>query len=179
MDVILEAAAQVFDREGLRATTNRVAERAGVSIGSLYQYFPDKQAVLHALAERHIRETDARLRVLFARLRAECPPFEQTTREVLELVVEAHRGRPGLHRLMHRLAPRSVTELDAIDEFEDRVAAEIAFHLRRCERGGDDTERLARTVVHAVDAHLHRVMVRDEMSVDTLRELVERLIAEP
>ena len=37
------------------ASTNRIAERAGVSVGSLYQYFPNKEAVLFALAERHVQ----------------------------------------------------------------------------------------------------------------------------
>lgn len=54
MDALLEAATRVFRREGWRATTNRIAREAGVSIGSLYEYFPDKQALLLALAERHV-----------------------------------------------------------------------------------------------------------------------------
>jgi AcrR family transcriptional regulator len=54
-DAILEAAAQVLERDGPGGfTTASVAERAGVSIGSLYQYFPDKQAILLAAAEREV-----------------------------------------------------------------------------------------------------------------------------
>src|SRR5262249_61882136 len=53
VDVILEAAAQILQAGGLAAfTTNAVAERAGVSIGTLYQYFADKDAVLLALAKQ-------------------------------------------------------------------------------------------------------------------------------
>src|SRR5436190_23326308 len=55
---ILEGAAQVLEAGGLAAfTTNAVAERAGVSIGTLYQYFADKQALLRAVAEREMTAT--------------------------------------------------------------------------------------------------------------------------
>jgi len=55
---LLEAAARVFRAEGYGATTNRIAERAGVSIGTLYEYFPNKEALLLALAEHHVDEAE-------------------------------------------------------------------------------------------------------------------------
>lgn len=55
---VLDGAARVFRREGFAATTNRIAAEAGVSIGSLYEYFPNKQALLVALAERHVSEAE-------------------------------------------------------------------------------------------------------------------------
>lgn len=73
MNTLVEAAAQVFAREGVATTTNRIAERAGLSIGTLYQYYPDKLALLRAVAERHVREADERLCEVFADLRAETP----------------------------------------------------------------------------------------------------------
>lgn len=58
IDAILEASARIVYREGLpQLTTNRIAEIAGVSIGSLYQYFPGKDAVLHALVQREFTRT--------------------------------------------------------------------------------------------------------------------------
>lgn len=58
MSAILEAAAQVLEASGLAGfTTSAVAERAGVSIGTLYQYFADKGSLLRALAEREMTAT--------------------------------------------------------------------------------------------------------------------------
>lgn len=56
---ILDAAAQVFSERGYAATTNHIAEAAGLSIGSLYQYFPDKDALLVTLQRRHLDEVRA------------------------------------------------------------------------------------------------------------------------
>lgn len=57
LEAILEATIQVLLADGIdRMTTTRVAERAGVSVGSMYQYFPNKQALLFALVERRLDE---------------------------------------------------------------------------------------------------------------------------
>ena len=170
MNTLVEAAAQVFSREGVAATTNRIAERAGLSIGTLYQYFPDKLALLHAVAERHLRDADRRLTDVFARLRIDNPPFDAAMREILTAVVALHDDRPRLHALLHRMAPRSVDDLAALQGFEDRICGEVAFHLKRCDRGGDDPQLTARTVVHTVDAQLHRVMTERSFDAREARE---------
>src|SRR5580698_3934439 len=59
VEAVLDAVVRILKREGVKAvTTNLVAERAGVSIGSLYQYFPDKRAIFVVLHERHIEQID-------------------------------------------------------------------------------------------------------------------------
>lgn len=182
MNTLVEAAAQMFSREGLAATTNRIAERAGLSIGTLYQYFPDKAALLHAVAERHVRDADRRLTDVFAQLREDTPPFDATMRTLIEAVVGLHSDRPRLHALLHRLGPqgaRMTAQLEELRGFEDRICDEVAFHLKRCDRGGDDVETTARTLVHAVDAQLHRVMALREFDVEALIVTVERLAPPP
>ncbi len=65
VDSILEAAVQVLERAGADGlNTNSVAERAGVSIGTLYQYFPDKEAILVAVARREMEKTGTGLAAL-------------------------------------------------------------------------------------------------------------------
>ncbi|WP_159930562.1 MULTISPECIES: TetR/AcrR family transcriptional regulator [Nocardia] len=175
VDVLLEAAAQMFTREGLTATTNRIAERAGVSIGTLYQYFPDKHAMLHTLAMRHLFQGGERLGQVSISLRTTEPPFEETMRAIVDVVVDLHRDRPALHALLHRVAARLPGELAALLAFEDYLVDEIGYHLERCGRGGDDAALTARTLVHAVDAQVHRVLTRHELTTDEVMVLVHRL----
>ncbi|MBF6351470.1 TetR/AcrR family transcriptional regulator [Nocardia flavorosea] len=175
VDTLLEAAAQLFGRDGLATTTNHIAERAGTSIGTLYQYFPDKQAILHALARRHVTEAAERLGAVFDELRATEPPFETTLRAVLDVVAELHRDRPGLHALMHRIALREAGELAAVHAFEDHLANELAYHLRRCRRGGPDPALTARILMHTIDAQVHRVHPRHPLTTDDLVAMVEQL----
>ena len=67
VEAMLEAAVKLLKKGGSSAiTTNRIAETAGVSIGSVYQYFPNKRAIFIALHERHIAQVDS---VLCGRLR--------------------------------------------------------------------------------------------------------------
>lgn len=175
MNTLVEAAAQVFSREGIAATTNRIAERAGMSIGTLYQYFPDKFALLNAVAEHHVRDADRTLTAVAAQLRHDAPPFDTTMRTLLEAVVGLHRDRPRLHALLHRMAPQGPQQLEQMALFEDRMCDEVAFHLKRCDRGGDDVEATAQTLVHTIDAQLHRVMTRREFDVEELMVMVDRL----
>jgi AcrR family transcriptional regulator len=170
VDAIVEAAAQVFEREGLAATTNRIAERAGVSIGTLYQYFPNKQALLYALAERHVAAVEVRFDAEFAWLRAQPPDWEGAVRRLVGALVELHHARPRLHALMHQYAPRVPDGVARLHALQDWLIDEVAALLLRYGRGGVDPERTAALLVQAADAQLHRVVLTGRGDADDLTQ---------
>ena len=99
VDAIVEAATQILQSDGEeRLTTNRIAERAGVSIGSLYQYFADKEAIVEAIAER---ERD-RLVAGVVRSLGDVNPadFENVVREVVRSVIGAFARRRRARRIV-------------------------------------------------------------------------------
>lgn len=114
MEAILEAAARILDRQGWgRFTTNAVAEVAGVSIGSLYQYFPNKLALVEAILRRHFDDVLSALR----------SPDEQTSRiERIEGLVSgmitAHSAYPSLHRVLLEDIPRGKISKSIHQNFE-------------------------------------------------------------
>jgi AcrR family transcriptional regulator len=94
VQAILEAAARIIRRQGLEAlTTNRIAEVAGVSIGSLYGYFPDKTAVMIGLARRILDEDGAALSAALAD-----PGEPDLVRAVVRALIARHRTDAALRR---------------------------------------------------------------------------------
>src|ERR1051325_10264716 len=96
---ILTAAAHVFAEHGYAAgTTNRIAERARVSIGSLYQYYPNKDAILAELLVRHL---DADQAATTLRRYEDLPePLEGVVRAFVRAVIDNHLDDPQLLRVM-------------------------------------------------------------------------------
>ena len=115
--LMLEAATRILDKQGLDGlTTNRVAEVAGVSIGTLYQYFNDKTGLLDALAERELKAlTDGILAALTDPAPAEAGG---RVRVIVRAVLQAYGGRTGVHRLLvdHLLARAGATPLPGMRE---------------------------------------------------------------
>jgi AcrR family transcriptional regulator len=97
VEAIFEATAQILQREGRdHLSTNRIAERAGVSIGSLYQYFPDKNAILVAMAQREFAKGEAA--ALAAIAGAEGLPHEQRARRVIRALIATFDTRQRVRR---------------------------------------------------------------------------------
>lgn len=97
VDALLLATAELIETRGYaQLTTNHIAQRAGVSIGSLYQYFPSKEALCHALAERHFQRHTQRYLNLLEQLAD--APVEQQVRELVRLNFVVAREDPGVAR---------------------------------------------------------------------------------
>ncbi|MGW5218952.1 TetR/AcrR family transcriptional regulator [Nocardia sp. NPDC004085] len=128
---------------------------AGVSIGTLYHYVPNKDALLYALAERHLRQATVTLLETAARLRAEQPPLVETIRQLVAAVTRLHTAQPDLHRLLFDRAPRTAEGVERLRELERALAGEVEFQLRRLEVGGGDPALTALLLVQAVQAQIH------------------------
>src|SRR5262249_12221141 len=105
---ILEAATRIFEARGYSAaTTNLIADRAGVSVGSLYEYFPSKDAILVALTESHLEQARQVLREATQPLAKTSGDVAAVVRAVVQATVKLHAMAPGLHRVLTEQALRS------------------------------------------------------------------------
>lgn len=105
VDTLLEATARILEKRSLEeTTTNEIARMAGVSVGSLYQYFPSKEALAAALIERKV-ELDLQ-EVAQAAARMEGQPFEAVVRESVRVMLDLHRRDRGLMRALLELVPK-------------------------------------------------------------------------
>lgn len=105
VDAIQEAAARVLVREGYaRASTNRIAAVAGVSVGSLYQYFPGKEAIFAALEEAHGSEMALALTVVVEAHRG--APVSRLLRAAVDAACDTHAREVRLQRALESEVPR-------------------------------------------------------------------------
>jgi len=100
VDAIYQAAAQVFSSLGYTAaTTDRIAERAGVSIGTLYQYFPSKEAIVYGLWEQHVHEIQIAAQQIADEIRQKGSIDRGIAPGLLRLIWEHNRYDRAQHRL--------------------------------------------------------------------------------
>jgi AcrR family transcriptional regulator len=154
---ILDAAAHVFAEYGYAAgTTNRIAEYAGLSIGSLYQYFPNKDAVLRALMDAHV---EAGATLLTERLSGGLPErMDDTLRVFVRATIDNHRDNPRLHRVLFEEAPRAPEFLTRLHELEQLTVDATAQLLERHPDVHADCRLSARIVVATIESLVHRLI---------------------
>ncbi|HZI15789.1 MAG TPA: TetR/AcrR family transcriptional regulator [Myxococcus sp.] len=158
---ILRAAAHIFTRHGFAAgTTNRIAERAGVSIGSLYQYFPNKDAILVALVEQHVEEGQARVAGALMGAREEGLGLRDSLRRVVKEMVALHLENPALHRVLFEEAPRPPSVRRKLRQTEEQLTeAAAAFFQSWPEVRVSDARAAAWLAVQTVESLTHQYVL--------------------
>jgi AcrR family transcriptional regulator len=177
VDAILEATARLLVKHGFdRTSTNLVAEAAGVSIGSLYQYFPSKEALVSALLDQHHAEMRAVLVSELERVRR--LPLPDAVRAVIEAMLEAHAVDPALHRVLMEQVPKTGRPGRGDFDREILLVVKAYLHDRRAELGVGDVELTAFLLVVTVEAVTHAAVLhyperlKDRRLTDELTAMV-------
>ncbi len=170
VDAILEGCARVLLEDGYdRASTNRIARAAGVSVGSLYQYFGNKEAVFAALAERHLEEE---MEVMQGSLHALAgAPLPQVVDTIIRGLFEAHQVNPGLHAALVMAMP--ATALSA-SKARSRALVTAVMDGRRDELRVEDTALAAFILVEMVESSLQAATLEQDYLADD--RLIEALV---
>jgi len=183
VEQILIAAAQVFEAHGYAAgTTNRIAERAGVSVGTLYQYFPSKEAVAVALLEGHIEETTRKLHEWVGHMVSKRHGLRAALLDYVRGIMAVHEDKPRLQHMLLEETPLPDRLHEVLLRAEREAVQAMAGLLRLFpEIRRDDLERSGYFVIHTVESLTHRFAAHpDEQLIDPsgfVEELVTMLYA--
>ena len=156
MRVLLEAAARIFEERGVAAaTTDAIAERAGVSVGSLYQYFPNKESLLATLATCHVLEVRGAIEPALDAFDS-ATPFDVALGRFVHAMVALHTTRPRLHRALFVEAPYDTDAIRALRALQGEICARLAHWLsRRPEARLADPVLAARLAVDTIMSLAH------------------------
>jgi AcrR family transcriptional regulator len=159
VETLLDATARVLTRQGYdRASTNRIAVTAGVSVGSLYQYFPNKEALVAALVARHNREILQLVREALNEVATLDLPT--AVRAMVTAALDAHLVDPALHRIFAEQVPRmgQLAEIEALER-ETFLLVRTYLEKRRREISVGDLDAATSILVTTVEALTHRFVI--------------------
>jgi AcrR family transcriptional regulator len=166
VEILLEAATQLLESGGERGfNTNAVAERAGVSIGTLYRYFPDKQSILTALARREMEAVNAATASLMARKKGDLA-FD---RAMIRTFVHAFEGRTRARRV-------AVAALLAHADPAELAGAHPAANASFTDAEGRPLSRVAAFVLSRAVHGALRAAVMEDADFLTSREFEDELV---
>ncbi len=176
VEAVLDAVVRILKREGVRAvTTNRIAEVAGVSIGSVYQYFPDKTAIYAALHDRHVREMSRRIDSTLVDHADDS--LEGLVRALVTAMVDAHASDPELHELLTSEIPNRGG--GRAFELRLRDALKLALASRGSRRNPmtpRETARVLFVLPHLIEAFAHGAARPGGLSLGVAREEAVRAV---
>ena len=171
VDCVLEAVQLVVKRHGTRAiTTNRIADAAGVSVGSLYQYFPDKRAIFTALHDRHVDDVRQVMGQTMADYAA--APLREFAAELVQGLVNVHVDAAELHEIVSSAVPEGALGFrNALHHTFGRVlsrAEQTRYRLDETERMLFVLPRMVESLVHGA-VHQVPTLSRDVVRSEAIR----------
>lgn len=176
VETLIEAGARILSGEGWAGfTTNKVADAAGVSIGSLYQYFPDKLSLIEAIRRRHLDDCLAVMRKPRTKGRSTIQFVDELVRDM----VAAHDIHPGLHRVLLDETPGLTGCLDPQSAFEIEYLAcyQAAIAGYRGRETNADHRTAALIISDAIDGVVHNAARRGMLTDPAIRRELVRMIA--
>ena len=180
---ILDAARAVFEEHGYaHGTTNRIAEAAGLSVGSLYQYFPNKDAILVELVDAHIEAgTAAVLEALPGEGAGgwDAIGLDEVVGPVVTAMVDLHADGRGLHRVLFEEAPRPPEQLARLRSLERDLTALLATRLAsHPDVAVADPALAARLTIDVIESLVHRIATDATSGIadDVLAREITRLV---
>lgn len=176
VEMIVQAGARILSDQGWAGfTTNKVADLAGVSIGSLYQYFPDKLSLVDAIRRRHLDDCLAVMR----KCHIEGLSPEQFVANLVRDMVAAHSICPGLHRVLLDEAPSSDNYHNPNSDFEIEYLAyyaqAVATYRKRQPSAADHIAALI--ISDAIDGVIHNAARRGRLGDPALQSELIRLVS--
>jgi AcrR family transcriptional regulator len=167
VDAILQASAQVFNELGYASTTtDRIAARAGVSIGTLYQYFPSKDALLVALAEQHIDTALKIIEEVVHSAHEQVLPLRHALRDCVTAVIAQHEGDANLHRVLFETAALPPQIFEKIETGEAKILRCLQRLLREAkEVRVKDHDAAAFVIMHTTDQFVHQLVMHPSKDI--------------
>ena len=174
VDAILEATIQVLLHHGAeRLTTTRVARRAGVSVGTLYQYYPNKQSLLFAVLEHHMNNVAARVE---AACESAChKPLAEMIRETVEAFVDAKMERADISVALYR-ASADVGGPALMKRISQRSRKAVEAMLQTAPDTKSPPDKFAIDIMLAAMAGAMRSLLEAGPTFSTVRKSREQLV---
>lgn len=174
VDQALRAAESLLEREGTDSITlPRVAQEAGVSVGALYQYLPDRDAIVEALSATYYTRLEKLMDQLVVQLSQERP--EDAVGAVIEAMADLYRDASGTRALRSMLM--GMRQSMQAREHKQRMVAKthellVAYGIVAV----DDPDTVARTVFFAADGIMHEAFTdSDDAALVTELEVMLRV----
>lgn len=174
VQAICEATIQVLLSHGAeRLTTTRVAERAGVSVGTLYQYYPNKRSLLFAVLENHLNKVTARVEAVCQS--ASYKPLAEMVKEMVEAFVDAKMERADISVALYRVS----TEVGGpalIKRIGERSRKAVEATLETATDVKSPPDKFAVEIMYSAMAGAMRSLLEAKPSPATVRKAREQLV---